>query len=134
MGQICVWWCKLYNMESRGKTMVLFKLLTLYSVDGRCVLQAERKRAKINRDSFLTLDESSVPLSISVGLHPNIVMDFKDFACFQVCFDPSPGEELSAFRLISFFVLFLKCKRCIWMYESFIYACFIGMIGTFWIA
>lgn len=69
-------------------------------------LQAERKRAKINRDSLLTLDESSVPLSISVGLHPDIVRDFKDFACIQVCFDPSLGEELSGFRLISFLFYF----------------------------
>lgn len=67
------------------------------------------KRAKINRDSLLTLDESSVPLSISVGLHLNIVMDFKEFACFQVCFDPSLREEHSGFRLISFFILFTFC-------------------------
>lgn len=54
----------------------------------------------------------------------SIIVDFKEF-------DPSLREEHSGFRLISLFLFIKFVLKCIWVCESFIYACFIGMIGTF---
>lgn len=138
LGQFHVWWCKSYHKESRRNYgAVILTILNFYSVDGRCV---SRKRKPALWSGPNTLLETSVLFYRVTDLlkvkqwSPSALITASRNWCglrrWRVrMLWPSHGQEYSGFRLIFLFIY------CLWnVSERFIYACFIGMIGTFWIA